>query len=54
MGRDIPVLLAVVVMRQTLVGLLLVKEMLERLEPQPVFLVEVAGLEVLLELLRLE
>jgi hypothetical protein len=54
MDRDIPVLLAVVVMRQILVGLLLVKEMLERLEPQPVFLAEVAGLAVLLELQRLE
>jgi hypothetical protein len=54
MDRDILVLLAVVVMQQILVGLLLVKEMLERLEPQPVFLVEEAGLAVLLELLRLE
>jgi hypothetical protein len=54
MDRDIPVLLAVVVIQQMLLGLLWVKEMLEQLEPQPVFLVEEAGLAVLLELQRLE
>jgi hypothetical protein len=54
MHRDIPVLLVVVAMQPMVPVCLLVREMLEQSEPQPVFLVAVAALAMLLELLWLE
>jgi hypothetical protein len=51
MDRDIPVLLVVEVIPRLHSEQQLVREMLEQLEPQPVFLVVAAALEVLLELL---